>query len=137
MHHWTRFYEQPRQFSRLSQRTTAILAQIDNHTVNLLCLQLFENYSYISGGTAKIILPFGGSLKITIEGRNLYHSYTNRCFTIWLLYYSFLSRLVFQFNLVAYQLYGLSCTTRTTLFRHNLETHNRAFRAAYLVDNIL
>ena len=132
--HRALFDEQPGQFGRLRQGTTAVAAQIDDDPVDPRGLELLEQQPHVPGRALEITLAGGLGIEIAVEGRDLDHAEPYPAIEFDDLA---LGRLVFEFYLVAHQFDDLRATAHALTLGQDTETHDAVFRPADQVDDIL
>src|SRR5690606_625143 len=74
LHYRTLVDEQAGQFDRFVQRTAAVVAQVHDHAVDILRLELGQQLGDVAGGRGVVVRVLPATLEVLVERRQLDHA---------------------------------------------------------------
>jgi hypothetical protein len=102
LHHRALVDEQAGQLDRLDQRAAAVVAQVDQHVVDLLLLQLAQQAGHVAGRALEVLVALAARLEVLVEGRQRDHA-DAALDAVLDFDDGFLGRLLFHADLLAHQ----------------------------------
>ena len=129
-------HEQPGEFHGFLQRTTAVVAQIDDQPIDAFGLQFANEPRHVAGGAGVVGIAVSERLEVDVEGRHGHHADSMRSPAVFDIEYRPAGRLLLQLDDVADNRDHPGLHNGRAR-RHHLQQHWRALGAANEIHNLV